>query len=142
MANRRVENLTQARLEELAERDDTIVYAPTHDTLFDPWPAERVRACVRQIVRVAKACATADEARAKLDDDEMKDFAANYQVMYKRLTQPEIAQNQGHVDIMLAMVDLRARVERGELNEVTAQKMASEEAMIRLLAQAREQGDD
>jgi hypothetical protein len=141
MANRRVENLTQARLEELAERDDTIVYAPTHDTLFDPWPAERVRACVRQIVRVAKACATEDEARAKLGD-EMKEFAANYQVMYKRLTQPEVARNQGHVDIMLAMVDLRARVERGELNEVTAQKMASEEAMIRLLAQAREHGDD
>ena len=34
MANRRVENLTQERLEELAEREDTIVYTPEHKTIY------------------------------------------------------------------------------------------------------------
>lgn len=140
MANRRVENLTQERLEELAEREDTIVYAPEHTHLFDAWPAEKVRACVRKIVKVAKNCATAEEACTKLStDEELRGFAENYQKMWSTLTQPQVAQNQGHVDIMLAMVDLRARVEAGELNDTTAQKMAAEEAMIRLLAQAREQ---
>lgn len=138
MATQRFTNLTPERIAELSQRDDCVVYQPTHDVLFDPWPSQRVRACVRRIVKTSRRSASAEEARASLDvDAEVAEFKDKYQLMYTRLTQPEIARNEAHVETFLAMVDLRARVERGEMSESHAQQAASEEAMTRLLAQAR-----
>ena len=57
-------NLTPERLEELADREDCVVYKPTHDVLFAPWPAQRVRECVKRIVKVSKKCASEEDARA------------------------------------------------------------------------------
>ena len=135
----RLTNLTPENLARLAERDDTVVYEPTHDTLFEPWLATKVRSVVELVVGVAKGCATEEEARTKLRvlGGDVAEFESKYQLMVQRLTQPEIAKNRGHVEIVLQMVALRNRVDEGTLTEEGAQRLVSEQALAGLLAQAQ-----
>lgn len=134
-------NLTPENLARLAERDDCVVMQPTHDTIFEPWPASRVRQCVERIVAIAKTCASEDDARTKIQAssaaEECAEFAEKYQLMYQRLTTPAIARNQGHVDIILGMVDLRDSIDRGAVTEQEAQRVVSETAIANLMQQAR-----
>lgn len=136
----RLTNLTPETLARLAERDDTVVYEPTHDTLFAPWPAAKVRRVVELVVGVARECAAEDEARAKLRalGGDVVEFEAKYQLMFQRLTQPEVAKNRRHVEIVLQMVALRNRVDEGTLTEEEAQRLVSEQALAGLLAQAQQ----
>ena len=135
----RFANLTPEAVAQLAERDDTVVYEPVHDTVFDPWPAQRVRACVNLAVGVARRCQSAEQARERVRQvgGDMPAFEAQYQLMFERLTQPEIARNQGHVDIVLSMIALRERVDAGELQEGGAQRLVGEQALAGLLEQAQ-----
>lgn len=136
-----IANLTPENLARLAERDDTVVYQPTHDTIFEPWPATRVRRCATFIVSVARGCATEEDARNRLRavGGDMTEFEAKYQLMFQRLTEPDIARNKGHVEIILSMIDLRDRMDRGTLSEEGAQRLVSEQALAGLLAQAHAQ---
>lgn len=132
------ENLTKERLEELANRDDCVVYEPTYDTVFEPWPAQRVEKCVRDIVRVTKKCSNSEEAVERTKNiADVLEFSQKYQLMFNRLTDPSIARNQGHVDTFLSMIKLRSQIENGIMSEADAQRTVSEEALTRLLAQAQ-----
>lgn len=131
-------NLTPERLAELSDRPDCVVYEPTHDTVFEPWPAERVRSCVRRIVDVARRCTDEEEARRLVRTlPDVPEFEAHYQVMFQRLTEPAVARNRGHVEIILGMVGIRERVERGTLTDEGAQRLVSEQALAGLLSQAQ-----
>ena len=135
----RLTNLTPENLARLAEREDTVVYEPVHDTVFQPWPAERVRRVVTLIVGVAKECATEEQTRDRLRllGGDVAEFEGKYQLMFQRLTQPEVAKNRGHVDIVLQMIALRDQVDQGTLSEEGAQRLVSEQALAGLLAQAQ-----
>ena len=137
----RITNLTADNLARLAERDDCIVMQPTHDTLFEPWPAARVRECVTRIVAIARNAPSEDEARVRVraadPNGEFKEFESKYQLMFTRLTQPEIARNKGHVEIVLGMIGLRERMDQGTLTEAGAQRLVSEQALANLMAQAQ-----
>ena len=71
--------VTPARLRELADRDDTVVYEPTYTHTFEPWPAARVKACVAHIVGVARGCATqAEAAAAARTSPDVAEFERHY----------------------------------------------------------------
>ena len=135
----RLTNLTPEKIARLAERDDTVVYEPVHETIFEPWPASKVRTLVELCVGVTRECATEDEARDKLRalGGDVTEFESKYQLMFQRLTQPEIAKNRGHVNIILQMITLRAEVDAGTTSETDAQGRVSEQALAGLLAQAQ-----
>ena len=131
-------NLTPQRLAELAERDDCVVYQPTHDVQFTPWSAERVRSVVGQIVRLARRCDTEEDARRQVREKlgpEAAEFEGKYQLLFQRLTEPRIAKNPDHVAIVLKMIELRSRVEQGTLTEHGAQSLVSEQCLTGLLSQ-------
>lgn len=140
-------NLTQQHLERLAERPDVVVYHPTHDVVFVPWESSRVRRCAMHLVRIARRCATEDEARERVRGAAMAanapaeavdatDFEANYQMMFRRLTQPEVARQETAVAIVLNMIEMRGRVERGELTEEEAQSTVGQQTLNTLVAAA------
>lgn len=135
--------VTPDRLRQLAERDDTVVYEPTYTHTFEPWPSARVKACVAHIVDVARGCATQVEAAAmaRAASPEVAEFERHYQVMFKRLTEPEVARNDGMVKIVQQMIALRERVVRGAMTDVEAQSMLSEQALTELAAQAQARPD-
>lgn len=135
----KVANLTPEVIAQLAERDDTVVYQPVHTTIFEPWPATRVRRVVKLIVAIAARCASPEEARGKLRGlgADVLEFEGKYQLMFERLTQPETARNKGHVEIVLAMIGLRESVDGGTLSEEDAGRFVAEQALTRLLAQAQ-----
>lgn len=135
----RFANLTPEDLARLSERGDTVVYEPTHDTIFEPWPAQKVRKVVRLIIGVSKACESEDEARTKLRalGGDVAEFESKYQVMFKRLTEPNVARNPKHVEIVLNMISIRERLEKGELDEMTAQRLVGEQTLANLMAQAQ-----
>ena len=145
-SGRRLESLTKERLEELAERDDTSVYTHTHDTVFEPWDAARVKRCLRRIVDVSRRSDTADAARSELlgtttsnECSEMRAFAELHQRTWERFTDPAVASNEGHVRTYLHMLDTRERLRRGELTSHEAHGVVSETALANLLAQAQGQ---
>lgn len=136
-------NLTAARMREIAERDDCVVYEPTHDVVFQPWSAARVRECVGRIVRVVCSCESAEEARAAVAGlQDAAEFAEKYQVMYAKFTDPAIARNANHVEILLDMIKLREQVEQGAVSTSDAQNLVAERALGGLLAQAQAAGAD
>ena len=102
-----------------------------------PSSAARVRACVERIVRVARHAETVEDARARADLlEEVPEFKSKYKLMYERLTDPQIARNRDHVDVVLSMIALRDRVDAGTLSEEGAQRLVAEEALTKLVAQA------
>ena len=135
----RVTNLTPENLARIAERDDSVVYQPTHDITFNPWSAERVRRCVQLITAIASKCANEDEARGRvrLVGGDVLEFETKYQLMFQRLTEPDIAKNKSHVAIVLSMIELRGEIESGSITDEGAQKLVSERALAGLLAQAQ-----
>lgn len=130
--------LTKERLQELAQRDDCVVYEPTHDVVFIPWAASRVRDCVRRIARAAARCRDEAEARSKVAGlTDVAEFEEKYQTMFQRLVQPEFSRNEAHLQIMLSMIEVRARVESGAISESEAQRIISEQAMAGLMRQVQ-----
>lgn len=140
--SRRTDTLTRARIAELAERPDTVVYEPTYDTVFEPWDAARVRRCVRRMVASSRRHGTtADAQRALADDAEVCEFQGKYQTMYAKLTDPAFVRNEHHVGAMLSMIDIREQFERGEVDERRAHQLSGEAVLGRLLVHAREKAD-
>lgn len=135
----RLANLTPETLAQLADRDDTVVYEPVHDTIFEPWPATRVRRVVELIVGITRTCTSEDDARGKVRavGGDVAEFEGKYQLMFQRLTQPEIARNPGHVKIILDMINLRSQIDGGSISESEAQRLVSERALAGLIAQAQ-----
>lgn len=136
---RRVEPLTRERLRELAAQDDVEVYEHTYDVQFEPFPADRVRGCVRKLVHIGRSSANAAEAKEKaLKDAELAAFSGLYQTMFAKLCDPVVASNASHVATVYALIDTQAAMARGALTADEARGRASEVALAGLLRQSEE----
>ena len=60
---------SEEKLRELAERENATVMTPTHDAVYEPWPAVRVAECVDRLVRLARGGCTAEDAKTQDADD-------------------------------------------------------------------------
>ena len=134
-----VRSLSPESLRRLGERDDCSVYEYRSTHTFEPWAADRVRACMRALLDACHVHDTAAEvraaARARLGAAEFDAFAANYTKCLEKLSDPPVARKHG--EMFLFMTDLRARIETGELTEDEARTRLSEATMRRVEAEVR-----
>lgn len=133
----RQESFSEDRLEELSADPTKVVYQPTYDVIFEPWPSRRVETAVRRIVTIANGCTTAEEARAICErDKELKMFSQLYQKFFEKFSMPEIAQNREHVHVAMEMIRLHMEMTRGTLSETAAKSQVSDIALASLMRQA------
>ena len=136
LEKRRVEPLTRDRLQALSQEEHTEVYEYVYDKTFEPFPADRVRGCVRQVSEIARNAASKDDARAAaLSHPHLAEFSQCYQTMFDRLCDPSIASNPSHVQTVYAMIDVHDRMVRGTLSEDAARGEASSIALAGLMRQ-------
>ena len=132
----RQEAFSEDRLKELSKDPTKVVYQPTYDVVFEPWPSRRVETAVRRIVTIAAGCRSAEEARSICSkDDELRAFAELYQKFYEKFTMPEIAKNREHVHVAMEMIRIHEQMRRGQLSETSAKTQVSDVALASLMRQ-------
>ena len=131
MAKRTVGCFTDAKLRELAEQPNAVVYQPTHDIVYTPWTAARVSDAVKRIAQATRAGSSADKIR---EDSDLDEFAQKYTVFWQKLTDPAFVEDEQHVKTVLKLVALKSMVEQGILDETAAQAQSADIALKSLAA--------
>lgn len=117
---------TDAKLRELAEQPNTVVYQPTHDIVYTPWTASRVRDAVMQISSATREGKSPDDIRT---DEELREFSEKYTKFFEKLTDAAFVADEEHVKTMLKLVMLKSMVEQGILDDTTAQAQSADVAL-------------
>tara|TARA_B110000046_G_scaffold183525_1_gene219790 strand:- start:188 stop:598 length:411 start_codon:yes stop_codon:yes gene_type:complete len=126
MANRTVGCFTDAKLREIAQQPNTVVYQPTHDIEYTPWPAHRVRNAVMKITSATRGGVTPMRIR---EDDELREFSEKYTKFFEKLTDSAFVADDGHVATVLELVTLKSMVEQGTLDATNAQAQSADVAL-------------
>ena len=126
--------LSQADVEALAQQEGNVVMQPTYDVTFQPWPRDRVRRAVDRVAGLARTLGD-DANEAIMKDDELKEFASKYQVMFKRISDPSVATNESHMSTIYHMIDVFDKMQRSTVTEQDARASVSDRALAGLLAQ-------
>lgn len=120
------EALGQARLEELAQRPNTTVLAPTHDVVRDPWPTARVRAVCECLVKETLAdadAATSDPFRFRKGLLDTVHDALAFQRLHPKtfwlLTDHAVMQNAQSRAAITGMLYVQGQVESGAVTAGT-----------------------
>lgn len=129
MATRTVGCFTDAKLRELAEQPNTVVYQPTHDIVYTPWNAQRVREAVLKIASATRRGTTTDEL---CKDDELLEFSKKYTIFFQKLTNVEFAADDGHIQTVLKLIALKDMVEHGQMDEASAKAQSADIALQNL----------
>lgn len=135
MPRRTLASLSKAEIEQLAARRDTVIMQPEYD-VFEPWPEDRVRACVNRLCRISRAAASAEDARREaLKHEELKAFSERYVKMFERFSDPAMSRSEENVKVIMSMIMLHERMRAGEISETQAKAQVSDTALAAILRQ-------
>lgn len=132
MAKRTVGCFTDAKLKEIAQQPNTVVYQPTHDITYIPWSAQRVYKAVLKIASATREGIMPEKICQ--DDDELKEFSQKYTKFFEKLTDKMFVMDDGHVQTVLKLINLKTMVEQGLLDETAAQAQSADIALKSLSA--------
>lgn len=116
------EELQAQDLERLASKPNTTVYKREFDRYHEPWQVERLRTVLSCLV---KRVLTFDEAyvtdfavrKACLDDPETLAFQRDHPKLYWLATDRALMRDEQKRNVLLALLQVRERDERGEFKE-------------------------
>lgn len=116
-----------------------------HDIQREPWPSERVRACLERLVErvmgfdasvsdftVRKECIKVRE-ECKADDEDILEFYRRHPQLYWMATDRKMMAEKRIRDALQALLLLRARIESGELAEGRDAEAAATRAVLAAL---------
>ena len=131
---------TDDKLQELAEKPNTIVMTPTHDTVFEPWPAARVASMLDMISTITKRMKS--QSSEEIQDyckshPDMHEFSEKYQVMFKKITDPLFVQDDENLKVMKKLVLLKAAVDNNLTTSEQAQAEAADLALKSLVSRVK-----
>ncbi len=133
---------TEEKLKELSSQENTVVMQPTYDTIFEPWPTNRVNVCVDTIVAMTKSMSesTCDEIQnyVKNHSKNLEEFSNHYQVMFKKITDPSFIQDEENISIVKKMILLKSAVDKNITSNEEAQAQASDIALKSLAQRVRD----
>lgn len=116
-----VASFQEEKLRKLAENPRNSVYKTHFDTVNEPWPVARVHAVIETIAkRVAQfPTSTPDFTVRKtcLDDPEILAFHKRHPQLYAMVTDRDHMKNPKYRATVSALLELRRRVEKGEISE-------------------------
>jgi len=125
-----VQALTRERLEELNAQPGVTVMENVYTHEFVPRPTADVYDVVKRLATHTLAHEDTKKARYfALQDDEFLRFQKDYQAIFEKFTTVEFVQDERAVQAVMALMQLRRQVERGELSSDVAGSKACEVAL-------------
>jgi hypothetical protein len=94
-----------------------------YEHVFQPLPADTVRRTILEIADIARACETQREAKEKTKA--YQTFAADYRIVYGKITDPETAKDEKKMELLLGFVDQLKRVEESKQSMREAEQNAA-----------------
>ena len=134
-----VQALTRERLEELNAQPGVTVMENVYTHEFEPRPTADVYDVVKRLATHTLAYEDTRKARYfALKDDEFRAFQRDYQAIFEKFTTYEFVKDERAVKAVMALMQLRRQVERGELSSDVAGSKACEVALQVSLAKGAE----
>ena len=125
-----VETLTRERLEELNAQPGVTVMEHVYDHEFEPRSTADVYDVVKRLATHTLSYDDTGKARFfALKDEEFRAFQADYQTMFEKFTTVEFVRDKRAVDAVMALMQMRRQVERGEVSADLAGSKACEVAL-------------
>ena len=122
-----VQSFTPEQMRRMAENDPSvIVMQNTHDRTYEPLKSNNVTDIVNRLKVLTLELKAQDIVRAKAQEDPvLKDFSSKYKVLFEKMTTLEFVQDDRALNAIAALIDTRAKVERGELSARVAEETAA-----------------
>ena len=121
---------TEDKLAELSEKPNTVVYKPTHDIVFEPWPANKVSEIVDHIISITLKVKTADEIdNVCMQDKLLKEFSEKYTKIYEKLREYEFVRDTENINVIKRLILLKAAVDKNMTTTEAAQAQVSDIAL-------------
>lgn len=134
-----VQALTRERLEELSAQPGVTVMENVYTHQFEPRSTEDVYDVVKRLATHTLAHGDTKKARYfALQNDEFRAFQKDYQAIFEKFTTIEFVQDERAIQAVMALMQLRRQVERGELSSDVAGGKACEVALQVSLAKGAE----
>lgn len=131
---------TDEKLKELSEQPNTVVMQPTYDTVFTPWPAERVSLIVDQLAQTTKSKKNCSPEEIRVfckDNKDFSEFSEKYKTMFEKLTVPDFVEDVDNLRVIKQMVLLKAAVDNNMTTAQEAQAQASDIALKSLSSRVK-----
>lgn len=127
----------QQRLDELSKRPNTTVLTVEHDATHDPWPADRLKTLMEQLVgRVLAFGDDVDDFRVRktcLDDPETLAFQRTHPKLYWMLTDRKLMAEERCRTAITGLLHVRSQVDAGKVtNTRDADAMATRTVLAAL----------
>lgn len=104
-----------------------MVMQPTYDNVFDPWPSEKLRACIDKIASEVK-CGK-DVSGMVQSDEVLSEFAKLHPKIYEQVCKKDFVNNEKHMNVLYQMLVLQESLRNGDISEVEAKTAVSDEAL-------------
>lgn len=136
---KRLANLSPDELKEMASRSDTVVMEPTYDTIFEPWPEEKLLQAIQDLQNLSLSLNSKDKTSKESEKNPiLKEMKEKYKLLFERVCDPKIAGNVDHMNTIFFMVSVQTKLANKELKEEDAKAMVSDRALTSLMKQMPE----
>ena len=138
MMNASVEAYEQKRLHELAQKENTTVYTVEHGDVAAAWKADRVASALESIHAKMQSFAAEESdfavRKKMLEDEEILAFQRRHPKLYYMVTDREKMAVPKYRSAISAMVEVRRRVEAGDVDEGRDADAAATRTVINALS--------
>ena len=129
---------TEEKLQELSNQPNTVVYQPTHDVLFEPWPAQKVSIIMDLIVEITKKNNNKEDIEQECQRiPDIRDFSQKYKVMYEKLIDSQFVQDTENLRVIKQLIMMKAAVDKNLTTSEAAQAQASDIALKSLSSRVK-----
>lgn len=133
---KRLASLSPDELHEMASRSDTVVMQPTYDTVFEPWPQERLLQALEKLQSLSLSLNSKSKTMKEAEKDPtLSEMKQKYKLLFERVCDPDIAGNVQHMNTIFFMVSIQTKLANKEIKEEDAKAMVSDRALASLMKQ-------
>lgn len=130
---------TEENLKNLSSQPNTVVYKPTHDIVFEAWPANKVSTIVDRVIAITKDKKDEEEIKKEcMKDEDIKDFSEKYTTMFKNLVRYEFVEDSENVKVMKQLIFLKSAVDNNVMSMKAAEAQASKVSLESLYQRAND----
>ena len=129
---------TAEKLNELSQQPNTVVYKPTHDIVYEPWPASKVSVVMDSIIKMTFSYKDKNIITQESQKDPLiKEFSEKYTRMFEKLCDIQFVQDEQNIQVMKRLILLKAAVDQNMTTEESAQAQVSDIALKSLSSRVK-----
>ena len=119
--------LSRDQLDRASRDRNTVIYEPTYDITFEPWPVPRVLACLQKLAALTIATGSESGAReAAAKESDLREFMQTHITLANHFMNPSFVKDRHKVNTMLKVIEVRRQMADGLLTHEQAHGLVSE----------------